>query len=76
MSIGKKLAWSAHTEFGRNILLAATVIMVYKRVLAGGITIALASIVGWGLSRDPLLTTAVLTIGIITGMFILVIHHK
>ena len=71
--IEQALDWGEQSELAELIILIGVFIMAYKRVVQGGVVVALALLVGWGLMRDPLLLAAALVIGFIAGFVALVL---
>jgi hypothetical protein len=67
------LAWGDQSSLTELIILIEVYIMAYKRVVTGGVVVALALLIGWGLMRDPLLLAAALVIGFIAGFVALVL---
>ena len=68
------LAWGEQSDIAELIILIGVYIMAYKRVVMGGVVVALALLVGWGVMRDPLLLAAALVIGFIAGFVALVLR--
>ena len=65
--IEQALAWGEQSELAELLILIEVYIMAYRRLVVGGVVVALALLVGWGLMRDPLLLVAALAIGFIAG---------
>ena len=65
--IEQALAWGEQSELTELLILIEVYIMAYRRLVVGGVVVALALLVGWGLMRDPLLLVAALAIGFVAG---------
>jgi hypothetical protein len=57
------LRWGEQSELAQELLVIIAYIMVYKSFARVAIVIALALVIGWGVTRDPWVLAAALLIG-------------